>query len=119
MQVLARARRHDMGLTQQDAAARAGVSRKWLVNFESGAASAVELSLVLRLFAALDMQLSAASPDDAVVDSATADDEPPVDLDEHLAAMGAAAVRSVARAVGNLGQGRRSRPAQGTTEPNR
>src|SRR4051812_17930301 len=57
MQVLARARRRDLGLTQQEAADRAGVSRKWLVNFESGTASAVELSLVLRLFAALDVPL--------------------------------------------------------------
>ena len=88
MQVLARARRLALGMTQQQTAERAGVSRKWLVNFESGTATAVELSLVLRLFAALQIPLTASSPD-----SPAAREEEQVDLDDHLDAVTARSAR--------------------------
>ncbi|GIG20770.1 hypothetical protein Cch01nite_14940 [Cellulomonas chitinilytica] len=85
LQVLVRARRRDLGITQQEAADRAGVSRKWLVNFESGTASAVELSLVLRLFAALDLPLDVPTSDEAEVDAEpVGEDWDLVDLDDHL-----------------------------------
>lgn len=57
LQVAARSRRLELGLTQQEVADQAAVSRKWLVGFEGGSATAVELALVLRLFAALEIPL--------------------------------------------------------------
>jgi len=89
MQVLARTRRLELGLTQSQVAERAGVSRKWLVNFEGGTATAVELSLVLRLFAALKIPLTTSSPDSP----ALLEPEPRVDLGGHLAAVTARSAR--------------------------
>ena len=54
--VAVRGRRIDLGLSQDALAARAGVSRRWLSAFESGKGS-VELVMVLRTLAALDLEL--------------------------------------------------------------
>jgi transcriptional regulator with XRE-family HTH domain len=84
VQVLARSRRQGLGLTQHEVAERAGVSRKWLVNFESGTAARAELSLVLRLLATLDVPVEALLAGELPGD-ADRDDEALVDLDDHLA----------------------------------
>jgi HTH-type transcriptional regulator / antitoxin HipB len=55
MQALVRGRRTDLNLSQESLAQIAGVSRKWLSEFERGATTAVELPLVLRVLAALDL----------------------------------------------------------------
>ncbi len=52
----ARGRRMDLGLSQDDLAARAGVSRRWLSAFEAGKGS-VELAMVLRVLEGLELQL--------------------------------------------------------------
>lgn len=78
--VAVRGRRVDLGLSQDALAARAGVSRRWLSAFESGKGS-VELGMVLRTLAALDLELrvdpvvgrdgdrvATVSPDDVNVD---------------------------------------------------
>jgi HTH-type transcriptional regulator / antitoxin HipB len=49
-----REQRRSIGLTQQELAERAGVSRRWLSGLEAGKASA-EIGLVLRVIAALGM----------------------------------------------------------------
>ena len=51
-----RGRRVDLGLSQDAVAVRAGVSRRWLSAFESGKGS-VELGMVLRTLAALDLEV--------------------------------------------------------------
>jgi len=51
-----RGRRIDLGMSQDDLAVRAGVSRRWLSSFEAGKGS-VELGMVLRVLAALDLEL--------------------------------------------------------------
>jgi transcriptional regulator with XRE-family HTH domain len=96
LQALVRARRRELGLSQETAAKRAGVSRKWL--------SGAELRLVLQMLDALDLHLDV-SPEgradaahavgtayDAAVqvsnDHAAGDDlddEDGVDLAAHLA----------------------------------
>lgn len=48
--------RRRAGLTQQEAADRAGLSRRWLSDFEGGKPT-VELRLVIRLAAALSMRI--------------------------------------------------------------
>jgi HTH-type transcriptional regulator / antitoxin HipB len=53
-----RGRRADLGLSQRDLAARAGVSRKWIYEFEAGKPKA-ELGCVLRVFDALGIALVA------------------------------------------------------------
>jgi transcriptional regulator with XRE-family HTH domain len=55
---LVRGRRGDLGLSQEQVAARAGVSRKWVSTFERGNISRVELALVLRLLDALDLSVA-------------------------------------------------------------
>jgi len=50
-------KRHALGLSQEQVAMRAGVSRKWLSEFERGKAKA-ELGLVLRLLDSLDLEFS-------------------------------------------------------------
>jgi transcriptional regulator with XRE-family HTH domain len=52
-----RGRRLEFGLTQAEVARRAHVSRKWLVEFESGKPTA-ELLPLLRVLDALDLSLS-------------------------------------------------------------
>lgn len=61
LQALIRARRRELGLSQETAANRAGVSRKWLSEFERGSSGA-ELRLVLLMLDALDLHLDV-SPD--------------------------------------------------------
>jgi HTH-type transcriptional regulator / antitoxin HipB len=51
-----RGRRRDMGMSQAELAARAGVSRKWIYEFEAGKPNA-ELGLILRVFDALGLVL--------------------------------------------------------------
>lgn len=48
--------RREKGLSQSELAAAAGVSRRWLANLENGK-STVELGLVLKTLAALDLAL--------------------------------------------------------------
>ena len=52
-----RGRRHALGLSQADVALRAGVSRPWVSEFESGKPTA-ELRLVIRLLDALGLRIS-------------------------------------------------------------
>jgi transcriptional regulator with XRE-family HTH domain len=89
LQSVARARRRELGLSQQDVANAADVSRKWLSAFERGAASAAELPLVLRLLAALHLRLVVeAEPAEAADPEAGPPrdqaGEPAVDLDALL-----------------------------------
>ncbi len=49
-----RGRRQDLGLSQVELAARAGVSREWISAFEAGKPS-VEFGLVIRLLDALGL----------------------------------------------------------------
>lgn len=51
--------RRALGLSQAQVAMRAGVSRKWLSEFEQGKVTA-ELGLVLRLLESLDLEFSVA-----------------------------------------------------------
>ena len=74
---VARGRRLDLGWTQAQTAGRAGVSRKWLSDFETGKAT-VDLAAVLRLLDVLDVTLDAGSG------PAHPPGEGPVDLDDHL-----------------------------------
>lgn len=56
-----RARRRTLGLGQTDLAARAGVSRQWIVALEAGKSGA-ELGLVLRTLKALEPPLWLGEP---------------------------------------------------------
>ena len=79
---VARGRRLDLGWTQAGTAGRAGVSRKWLSDFETGKAT-VDLAAVLRLLEVLDVALHAGAgpaPANHPGDSGGG----PVDLDDHL-----------------------------------
>lgn len=49
--------RHERGLTQAALAARADVSRRWVVEVEAGAREGVELARVLRVLDALEASL--------------------------------------------------------------
>jgi len=51
-----RGRRHEVRISQAQLAERAGVSRKWIYEFESGKPTA-EFGLVLRVLAELDLDL--------------------------------------------------------------
>jgi HTH-type transcriptional regulator/antitoxin HipB len=55
-----RGRRKDLGWTQAELAARAGVSRKWVYEFEAGKPAA-ELRLILRVLDALGLLLEVGS----------------------------------------------------------
>lgn len=57
IRALVRGRRRDLGLSQETLARSAGTSRKWLSEFERGTTTAVELPLVLRVLAALDLTI--------------------------------------------------------------
>lgn len=54
---LVRGRRHALGLSQEELADRANVSRQWISAFERGRPGS-ELRLILRLLEALELQLS-------------------------------------------------------------
>lgn len=77
-----RARRLELGLTQAELAARAGVARSWLASVERGKPGA-EVGLILRLLDALGLSIYISAP---------ASDEPAqdqratgrVDIDELL-----------------------------------
>jgi DNA-binding XRE family transcriptional regulator len=75
----ARGRRLELGLSQAEIAARAGVSRDWVNSFEAGKPT-VELILVLRILEALNLRLDVARSADLL------DSCPPgsVDLDALL-----------------------------------
>lgn len=77
-----RGRRVDLGLSQDAVAVRAGVSRRWLSAFESGKGS-VELGMVLRTLAALDLELrvDAVVADDGDAPATLRPDDANVDLD--------------------------------------
>jgi HTH-type transcriptional regulator / antitoxin HipB len=51
-----RGRRKDLGMSQGELATRAGVSRKWVYEFEAGKPAA-EFSLILRVLDALELAL--------------------------------------------------------------
>ncbi len=55
IRAVVRGRRKELGLSQETLARSAGTSRKWLSEFERGTTTAVELPLVLRVLAALDL----------------------------------------------------------------
>jgi HTH-type transcriptional regulator/antitoxin HipB len=59
-----RGRRIDLGLSQANLATRAGVSRKWIYEFEAGKPKA-ELGLILRVLDALALSLELGPSDDA------------------------------------------------------
>ncbi len=69
-----RGRRKDLGLSQAELAERAGVSRKWIYQFEAGKPTA-ELRLILRVFDALGLVLN------VTYDERSATDQPTGDLD--------------------------------------
>lgn len=58
---VARGRRLDRGWSQADTARRAGVSRKWVSDFETGKTS-VDLANVLRLLDVLEISLMSVDP---------------------------------------------------------
>ncbi len=84
LQTLARRRRKGLGLTQDELAARIGVSRKWVYTLETGSPNAVELSIVLRLIAALGLALDVDAPDPEPRGPSTGR-APSIDLHAHLA----------------------------------
>jgi HTH-type transcriptional regulator / antitoxin HipB len=57
-------RRADLGLSQAELASRAGVSRKWIYEFEAGKSTA-GIGTLLRVFDALGLALDVAPRDDA------------------------------------------------------
>jgi HTH-type transcriptional regulator/antitoxin HipB len=59
-----RGRRIDLGLSQANLAAHAGVSRKWIYEFEAGKPKA-EFGLILRVLDALALSLELAPDDEA------------------------------------------------------
>jgi len=74
--VAVRGRRIELGMSQDELASRAGVSRKWVVEFEGGKPSA-EFALVLRVLDALGLAIEMGSADEPR-------DGGPVDLDDIL-----------------------------------
>jgi len=76
-----RGRRQDLGLSQAELAQRAGVSRKWVYEFEGGKSTA-ELGLVLRVLEELELGLEL---DEASAGASTPRDA--VDLDALLDAL--------------------------------
>jgi len=57
LSALVRGRRQSLGLSQEELAVRANVSRQWISAFELGRPGA-ELRLILRLLEALELRLS-------------------------------------------------------------
>lgn len=77
-----RGRRQDLGLSQAELAKRAGVSRKWVYEFEAGKSTA-ELGLVLRVLEELGFGLELGKDSDAE-DQAAPAARVAVDLDALL-----------------------------------
>jgi y4mF family transcriptional regulator len=67
-----RGRRKDLGLSQAELAARAGVSRKWIYQFEAGKPTA-ELRLILRVLDSLGLVLDVAYDEQAGAAQPTGD----------------------------------------------
>jgi HTH-type transcriptional regulator/antitoxin HipB len=82
LQALVRAGRKGLALSQQVLAERAGVSRKWLSEFERGATTNVELPILLRVLAALDLQIDIHGRGE--VPSAVRNARQTIDLDDLL-----------------------------------
>jgi HTH-type transcriptional regulator/antitoxin HipB len=80
--LLIRERRHDLRLSQQDLAKRAGVSRPWLVAVEAGHPRA-EVGKLLALLSELGLTLDL-SPVQAGVPPEAGTESPVVDLDALL-----------------------------------
>ena len=77
-------RRKDLGLSQAQAALAAGVSRKWLSEFERGKPSA-ELGLVLRMLESLGLVLAiAVNESEAPLAPSAETWSQPIDLDALL-----------------------------------
>jgi len=81
---VARGRRVERGWSQSEAARRAGVSRKWVSDFETGKAS-VELAAVLRLLDALDVTLRSGDPSSTGPPASKDDVDLDALLDDYLA----------------------------------
>jgi HTH-type transcriptional regulator/antitoxin HipB len=79
-----RGRRIDLGLSQANLAARAGVSRKWIYEFEAGKPKA-ELGLILRVLDALALSLELAPSDGARASGEEATADLDALIDEHRA----------------------------------
>jgi HTH-type transcriptional regulator/antitoxin HipB len=75
--LLIRTRRRELGLDQRTLAARVGVSRLWIIEFERGKPRA-EIGLVLRTLAALDLDLDVAV---AAAEEKASAIKPPPDID--------------------------------------
>ena len=76
---VARGRRLSLGLSQEDLARRAGVSRQWLGMFERGKRTA-EMGLAIRLLDTLDLELEVRPRDGALAQRV----EATIDLDRLL-----------------------------------
>jgi transcriptional regulator with XRE-family HTH domain len=67
-----RGRRMEFGISQGELAKRAGVSRKWINEFEAGGKAAAEMGHVLRVLEALDIGLDTVTggplPNDSDID---------------------------------------------------
>ena len=72
-----RGRRRDLGMTQAELALQAGVSRKWVYEFEAGKPTA-ELRLILRVLDALELVLELGDDDGTRPPAAST----PADLDK-------------------------------------
>ncbi|MEO6700105.1 MAG: helix-turn-helix domain-containing protein [Jatrophihabitantaceae bacterium] len=81
--LLVRERRHDLRLSQDELAKRAGVSRPWLSAVETGHSRA-ELGKLLALFAELNLTLDLSPADSPTAHGVAASDESEVDLDALL-----------------------------------
>lgn len=77
-----RGRRLDLGLTQAEVAARAGVSRPWLSRVEKGRPKA-EIGLIMSVLDSLGLRF-ALDEYESVTDGSESKSEP-LDLDAHLA----------------------------------
>jgi transcriptional regulator with XRE-family HTH domain len=77
-----RGRRHSLGMTQEQLAARMRVSRQWVSQFERGKRT-VELGFALRLLDALDLRLRLET--EPADEGATPAAGPAIDLDKLLA----------------------------------
>ncbi len=77
-----RGRRKDLGMNQAELARRAGVSRKWIYEFEAGKPTA-ELSLLLRVLDELGLALDVAPHPDVPASGEAETVNLDVLLDEH------------------------------------
>jgi HTH-type transcriptional regulator / antitoxin HipB len=78
-----RGRRRDLGLSQAELAGRAGVSRKWIYQFEAGKPTA-ELRLILRVLDALDLALDVSNHGQAAAEGRATPDLDTL-IDDHRA----------------------------------